>query len=163
MNDIPTRKATPKEQAYINALYSLTKTQEQIIKDYDIEFWHSGGGCRHLAYQINVFDDDDNKLMWLINDLQEFTNSKDGKKYYDHSADVPTSEDQFCIFGLWFGDCDYKLREKIERSLKRLTKNQELQVEVLNDEQFCLYDNLKSGVVKMKEISKYLEKLTEEK
>jgi hypothetical protein len=135
MNDIPTRKATPKEQAYINALYSLTKTQEQIIKDYDIEFWHSGGGCRHLAYQINVFDDDDNKLMWLINDLQEFTNSKDGKKYYDHSADV----------------------------LKRLTKNQELQVEVLNDEQFCLYDNLKSGVVKMKEISKYLEKLTEEK
>ena len=29
----------------------------RIIKDYDVEFWHSGGGCRHLAYQINVFDE----------------------------------------------------------------------------------------------------------
>lgn len=163
MNDIPTRKATPKEQAYINALYSLTKTQEQIIKDYDIEFWHSGGGCRHLAYQINVFDEDLNKLMWLINDLEEFTNSKDGTKYYDHSADVPTSEDQFCIFGLWFADCDYKLARKIERSLKRLTKNKNIQVRSLDNEQFCFYDNLKSGIAKMKEISRYLEKLTEEK
>jgi len=163
MNDIPTRKATPKEQAYINALYSLTETQEQIIKDYDIEFWHSGGGCRHLAYQINVFDEDLNKLMWLINDLEEFTDSKDGTKYYDCSQDVPTSEDQFCMFGLWFADCDYKLRKKIERSLKRLTKKQELQVEILNDEHFRFNDTLKSGVAKMKEISRYLEKLIEDK
>ena len=163
MNDIPTRKATPKEQAYINALYNLTENQEQIIKDYDVEFWHSGGGCRHLAYQINVFDEDLNKLMWLINDLEEFTNSKDGTKYYDHSADVPTSEDQFCMFGLWFADCDYKLARKIERSLKRLTKNKNIQVRSLDNQQFCFYDNLKNGVAKMKEISRYLEKLTEEK
>ena len=163
MSDIPTRKATPKEQAYINALYSLTETQEQIIKDYDIEFWHSGGGCRHLAYEINVFDEDLNKLMWLINNLEEFTNSKDGTKYYDCSQDVPTSEDQFCMFGLWLGDCDYKLARKIERSLKRLTKNKNIQVRSLDNQQFCFYDNLKNGVAKMKEISRYLEKLTEDK
>ena len=155
MKNIKTRKATPQEQAYINALYSLTETQEQIIKDYDIEFWHSGGGCRHLAYEINVFDEDSNKLMWLINDLEEYTHK--GKKYYDHSADVPTSEDQFCIFGLWFGYCDYKLAKKIEISLKRLTKNKKIQVRSLDNSQFCFYDTLKNGVPKMKALTKKLE------
>ena len=49
----------------------LTKNQIKIINDYDIYFLHSGGGCVHFAFDLNINDEDGYNLFWYINSMSE--------------------------------------------------------------------------------------------
>tara|TARA_R110000796_G_scaffold103672_1_gene213115 strand:+ start:290 stop:733 length:444 start_codon:yes stop_codon:yes gene_type:complete len=139
MIDIPTRKATPQEQAYLDRIYGLTKNQKKIIEDYDIYFYHSGGGCRHFAFDLNISDMEEDNLFWFINSVSD-------------KRQLPIKENERCSFYLYYEQCSDSIINKIAKIHKQ--NNEE---ECFDKGHIFIYDTLKNGVPKMKALTKKLE------
>tara|TARA_A100001515_G_scaffold98217_1_gene79110 strand:+ start:1403 stop:1843 length:441 start_codon:yes stop_codon:yes gene_type:complete len=141
MNNITTRKATPQEQAYLDRIYGLTKNQEKLTQDYDIYFYHSGGGFRHFVFDLNIADTWGDNLFWYINSMSE-------------KRQLPIKENEKCSFYLYYEQCSDPIIDKIAEIHKQ--NNEE---KYFDQGHIYIYDTLKNGVPKMKAITKEIETL----
>tara|TARA_R100000900_G_C3337059_1_gene164505 strand:+ start:41 stop:481 length:441 start_codon:yes stop_codon:yes gene_type:complete len=139
MNNITTRKATPQEQAYLDRIYGLTKNQKKLTQDYDIYFLHSGGGCRHFAFDLNIADTEGDNLFWFINSMSD-------------KRQLPIKRNEKCSFYLYYEQCSDSIIDKIAEIHKQ--NNEE---KYFDQGHIYIYDTLKNGVPKMKALTKKLE------
>ena len=116
--------------------------ENALAKKHNLDNYHSGGGCFHLAYFTNV-----EGLMWLINDIDESN---------EPSMDYPTDENQRCMFGLDL--CYLEDDVQTEQIVEILQRHQALTVDESYDHTF-FYDTFKSGVKKMKAITNEINSL----
>tara|TARA_Y100001970_G_scaffold291030_1_gene426785 strand:- start:3134 stop:3583 length:450 start_codon:yes stop_codon:yes gene_type:complete len=144
MNNITTRKATPQEQAYLDRIYGLTKNQEKLMQDYDIYFYHSGGGCRHFAFDLNITDTNGDDVFWYINSESE-------------KRQIPIKENEKCSFYLYYDNCSDQIIKIIDQIAKIHSEEKDCDKEHIPN--FFIYDTLKNGVPKMKAITKEIETL----
>jgi hypothetical protein len=116
--------------------------ENALAKKHNLDNYHSGGGCFHLAYFTNV-----EGLMWLINDIDESN---------EPSMDYPTNENQRCMFGL---DLSYLEDDAItERIIEILDESNDLFKSKFNDHSY-FYATFENGVKKMKAITNKINSL----
>lgn len=109
------------------------------IEKYDLEEYHSGGGCFHLSYYVDSISSE-----WLINDVD---------KDLEPSMEYPTDENQNCGFCLWIGDLDSDTQNRID-SLELVGSG--CSVLENNGGNLIFYANLIDGVPFMREITKMI-------
>jgi len=118
--------------------------ENALAKKHNLNNYHSGGGCFHLAYFTNV-----EGLMWLINDIDES---------HEPSMDYPTDENQNCVFYIDLSHLE-NTYETVQIA-EILQKHNLITIDESYDHPF-FYDTFKSGVKKMKAITNLINSIKE--
>ena len=116
-----------------------------LIKKYDLERYHSGGGCYHFSYEIKNMPSCAN--LWLINDVD---------KTLEPSFEYPTDENQNCVFSFSIDDLEQGAYCRVQEYIESLSIFGNIEV---TDYEIIFYATLKEGVPTIKKLSKKISKL----
>lgn len=126
---------------------------KNLMKKYDLEKYHSGGGCYHFSYEITNIPSCAN--LWLINDVD---------KMLEPSFEYPTDENQNCVFSFSIDDLEEDVCSYIQSYIESLNVILRARLNIYaNDTEIIFYATLKNGVPVMKKLSEEIGKLIEDK
>tara|TARA_R110000823_G_scaffold99414_1_gene214627 strand:- start:51 stop:422 length:372 start_codon:yes stop_codon:yes gene_type:complete len=118
---------------------------KNLMKKYDLEKYHSGGGCYHFSYEITNVPSCAN--LWLINGVD---------KMLEPSFEYPTDEHQNCVFSFSIDDLEQDEYYRVQEYIESLSIFGNIKA---TDYEIIFYATLKEGIPTMKKLSEEISQL----